>query len=196
MKKKIIEKLELPYDDGKGNFSSGSGEIHILRKVNEIIDVLNSWVFEPTLTIPSQSQKQPKGETIRNYNPEKRWDKYKKSKIEVREFDLVPKVQPEKQEESEEEIDLRKEIVRIFTEEDIVLLLADNLLDRLVDFISQLLSERAFSKEELRLLNAYLSLALPEYNNFDKETKMHEDMDKLHKILEKLSKLLKEKENG
>jgi len=59
MKKKIIEKLELPYDDGKGNFSSGSGEIHILRKVNEIIDVLNSWVFEPTLTIPSQSQKQP-----------------------------------------------------------------------------------------------------------------------------------------
>ena len=59
MKKKIIEKLELPYDDEKGNFSSGSGEIHILRKVNEIIDVLNSWVFEPTLTIPSQSQKQP-----------------------------------------------------------------------------------------------------------------------------------------
>ena len=28
-------------------------------KINEIIDVLNSWVFEPTLTIPSQSQKQP-----------------------------------------------------------------------------------------------------------------------------------------
>jgi hypothetical protein len=146
------------------------------------------------LLLSDQSQKQPKGETIRNYNPEKRWDKYKKSKIEVREFDLVPKVQPEKQEESEEEIDLRKEIVRIFTEEDIVLLLADNLLDRLVDFISQLLSERAFSKEELRLLNAYLSLALPEYNNFDKETKMHEDMDKLHKILEKISKLLKEEE--
>jgi hypothetical protein len=63
MKKKIIEKLELPYDDGKGNFSSGSGEIHILRKVNEIIDVLNSWVFEPTLTIPSQSQKQPENKS-------------------------------------------------------------------------------------------------------------------------------------
>lgn len=56
----------------------------------------------PRLFVPNiqdQSQKQPKGETIRNYNPEKRWDKYKKSKIEVREFDLVPKVQPEKQEE-------------------------------------------------------------------------------------------------
>ena len=50
------------------------------------------------LLLSDQSQKQPKGETIRNYNPEKRWDKYKKSKIEVREFDLVPKVQPEKQE--------------------------------------------------------------------------------------------------
>jgi hypothetical protein len=61
---KKIEKLELPYDDGKGNFSSGSGEIHILRKVNEIIDVLNSWVFEPTLTIPSQSQEQPEGKCI------------------------------------------------------------------------------------------------------------------------------------
>ena len=70
-----------------------------------------------------------------------------------------------------------------------------NEIDDLIDFISQLLSERTFSKEELRLLNAYLSLALPEYNNFDKETKMHEDMDKLHKILEKISKLLKEKEN-
>ena len=62
------------------------------------------------------------------------------------------------------------------------------------EVVEQLLSERTFSKEELRLLNAYLSLALPEYNNFDKETKMHEDMDKLHKILEKLSKLLKEEE--
>ena len=49
------------------------------------------------LLLSDQSHKQPKGETIRNYNPEKRWDKYKKSKIEVREFDLVPKVQPEKQ---------------------------------------------------------------------------------------------------
>lgn len=33
-------------------------------KINEIIDVLNSWVFEPTLTIPSQSQKQPEEKCI------------------------------------------------------------------------------------------------------------------------------------
>jgi hypothetical protein len=58
-----IEKLELPYDDGKGNFSSGAGEIQIIRKVNEIIDVLNSQLFEPKiLNYPTdQSQKQPEG---------------------------------------------------------------------------------------------------------------------------------------
>ncbi|HQJ73774.1 MAG TPA: hypothetical protein PLW74_02710 [Candidatus Dojkabacteria bacterium] len=59
-----IEKLELEYDDWKRGLSLGSREIHIIigvvLKVNEIIDVLNSWVFEPTLTIPSQSQKQLK----------------------------------------------------------------------------------------------------------------------------------------
>jgi len=69
-----------------------------------------------------------------------------------------------------------------------------DLSDEVEEFISQLLSERTFTKEELRLLDAYLSLALPEYNDFDKETKMHRDMDKLHKILEKISKLLKEEE--
>jgi len=196
MKKKIIEKLELPYDDGKGNFSSGSGEIHILRKVNEIIDVLNSWVFEPTLTIPSQSQKQPKGETIRNYNPEKRWDKYKKSKIEVREFDLVPKVQPEKQEGWRElSVNTRRILKTLgyyFSDGNEHYSCPVCGID--VVRLDQLLSERTFTKEELRLLDAYLSLALPEYNDFDKETKMHRDMDKLHKILEKISKLLKEEE--
>ena len=42
--------------------------------------------------------KQLKNETIRNYNPEKGWDKYKKSKMKVREFNLILKVKPEKQE--------------------------------------------------------------------------------------------------
>lgn len=58
-----IEKLELEYDDWKRGLSLGSREIHIIigvvLKVNEIIDILNSRLFEPTLTIPSQSQKQP-----------------------------------------------------------------------------------------------------------------------------------------
>lgn len=51
------------------------------------------------------------------------------------------------------------------------------------------------TKEELKLLDAYLTLVLPEYNNFDKGTKMYKDMKKLHKISEKISKLSKEKEN-
>ena len=36
-----IKKLELPYDDGKGHFGSGASIIHIIRKVNEMIDLLN-----------------------------------------------------------------------------------------------------------------------------------------------------------
>ena len=85
------------------------------------------------LLLDDQSHKQPKGETIRNYNPEKRWDKYKKSKIEVREFDLVPKVQPEKQEGWVEEWrKLSFEIGSITKQQ----------ADEIEDFISQLLSER------------------------------------------------------
>ena len=82
----------------------------------------------PRLFVPNiqdQSQKQPKGETIRNYNPEKRWDKYKKSKIEVREFDLVPKVQPEEKEEWE------KRFIRTF-----------GYWGEEIKFIKQLLKER------------------------------------------------------
>ena len=82
----------------------------------------------PRLFVPNiqdQSQKQPKGETIRNYNPEKRWDKYKKSKIEVRQFDLVPKVQPEEKEEWE------KRFIRTF-----------GYWGEEIKFIKQLLKER------------------------------------------------------
>ena len=137
-----------------------------------------------------------KGETIRNYNPEKRWDKYKKSKIEVREFDLVPKVQPEKQEGWRElSVNTRRILKTLgyyFSDGNEHYSCPVCGID--VVRLDQLLSERTFTKEELRLLDAYLSLALPEYNDFDKETKMHRDMDKLHKILEKISKLLKEEE--
>ena len=77
------------------------------------------------LLLSDQSHKQPKGETIRNYNPEKRWDKYKKSKIEVREFDLVPKVQPEEKEEWE------KRFIRTF-----------GYWGEEIKFIKQLLKER------------------------------------------------------
>ena len=124
-----------------------------INKINEIIDILN------------QSQKQPEGETIRNYNPEKGWDKYKKSKIEVREFDLVPKVELEKQPEekcihyfplssegvcqkcgikfedikSEKQEEWRKEWRKLSFE---IGSITKQQADEVENFISQLLSER------------------------------------------------------
>ena len=126
MKKKIIEKLELPYDDGKGNFSSGSGEIHILRKVNEIIDVLNSWVFEPTLTIPSQSQKQPEEKCI-HYFPLSSEGVCQKCGIKFED------IKSEKQEE------WRKEWRKLSFE---IGSITKQQADEVENFISQLLSER------------------------------------------------------
>lgn len=148
MKKKIIEKLELPYDDGKGNFSSGSGEIHILRKVNEIIDVLNSWVFEPTLTIPSQSQKQP-----------------------------------EKQEEWERELRFTYGHLYYQNEEGEFCQIV-NEIDDLIDFISQLLSERTFNKEELKVIEEWYDGMLYPTSPDERDKLVHD----------KLSKLLKEEE--
>ena len=196
-----IEKLERVKPEKLMGMMGKVAPQWVAKELNKIIDYLN------------QSQKEPEdivGDRIRRDMLD---DAFKLRYVN----------KPEKQ------VELRRGIVRIFAEEDVALLLTDNLLEQLVGFISQLLSEeyqrgvkegtegkfyekievvsqipeevveqllseRTFSKEELRLLNAYLSLALPEYNNFDKETKMHEDMDKLHKILEKISKLLKEKE--
>lgn len=101
----------------------------------------------------------------------------------VRRLDQSQK-KPEEQGELEEKNILRKEIKRIFAEEDVALLLADNLQERLVDFISQLLSERAFTKEEL---NAIL-FVLDEYEGggVGEHT--------IYVLKRKLSKLLKEKE--
>ncbi len=188
MKKKIIEKLELPYDDGKGNFSSGSGEIHILRKVNEIIDVLNSWVFEPTLTIPSQSQKQPEGDYV-NTEPEKvivdpigvdftTEGKNREFPVEYKTREEIDKMfKPEKQEEWREELCKICDSTSCYSisGEDYVVR-ATFKFEELVNFISQLLSER--EKE----------VAMEIRGKFWEESE--EDFGTY--IEEKLSKLLKE----
>jgi len=59
MKTNKIEKLEVP-DLIVGNVYTNKEQVDTINKINEIIDVLNSWIFEPTLTIPNQSQKQLK----------------------------------------------------------------------------------------------------------------------------------------
>ena len=56
-----IEKLEIPDTNAIIGLADRDGkEIEIKaigRKINEIIDVLNSWIFQPTLVIPSQEKK-------------------------------------------------------------------------------------------------------------------------------------------
>ena len=89
----------------------------------------------------------------------------------------------EKQEGEGEELDLKKEIAKIFAEEEVALLLADSLQEKLVDFISQLLSERTFSKEELEWILSFI---------FGEGTRSRDGMGM--KVLEKISKLLNEKE--
>ena len=182
-----IEKLELEYDDWKRGLSLGSREIHIIigvvLKVNEIIDILNSRLFEPIITVHNQSQKQPEEKCI-HYFPLSSEGVCQKCGIKFED------IKPEKQKEWEDKLHY---LLNGYSSSKTYKESKEQWME-IRDYIEQLLSERTFSKEELRLLNAYLSLALPEYNNFDKETKMHEDMDKLHKILEKISKLLKKKE--
>jgi len=150
-----IEKLKLNVNHLELN--------QITDKINEITDVLNSRLFESTITVPSPNQKQPevcqekldtskpKRETIRDYNPEKEWDKYKKSKIKVREFNLIPEDELEKQEEWREEFHNR--FVQHYAEDDIYNFYGygdeapqmgsgKEDVDDVIDFISQLLSER------------------------------------------------------
>jgi len=184
---KKIEKLELPYDDGKGNFSSGSGEIHILRKVNEIIDVLNSWVFEPTLTIPSQSQKQPE-KCDCDYCKAYRFSMEKEPEEKLKKEDMlrwlrnggILKVESEKQEEWREKI---KQMVLTDCFKD------QPDIQRYIDFIEQLLSER-----EKELLEWVISEEdIPQnVSSLWASLRWFEIYKEAHK---RLSKLLKEKEN-
>ena len=60
---KKIEKLEIPDTNAVIGLADRDGkEIEIKaigRKINEIIDILNSRLFEPIITVHNQSQKQP-----------------------------------------------------------------------------------------------------------------------------------------
>jgi len=157
---KKIEKLIHINTDEKQHVSPDT-VFEMCCKINEIIDVLNSWVFEPTLTIPSQSQKQPE-KCDCDYCKAYRFSMEKEPEEKLKKEDMlrwlrnggILKVESEKQNEGEK-TDLRKEIVRIFAEEEISLLLADSLQDKLVDFISKLLKEKTFSKEELNRLSIW-----------------------------------------
>jgi len=97
MKTNKIEKLEVP-DLIVGNVYTNREQVDIINKINEIISVLNSWIFEPTLTIPSQSQKQPSGwiETDRWEKAKPVWTKKNQEQFEA----LIKKANPDEKDKS------------------------------------------------------------------------------------------------
>ncbi|HQJ73771.1 MAG TPA: hypothetical protein PLW74_02695 [Candidatus Dojkabacteria bacterium] len=126
-------------------------------KINEIIDVLNSWVFEPTLTIPSQSQKQP-----------------------------------EKQEEWERELRFTYGHLYYQNEEGEFCQIV-NEIDDLIDFISQLLSEKEKEAKQEILRELSYEIDGIKLNKLIDENQ--EYLNKVGKSLLKQIKLLKDEEN-
>jgi len=156
-------------------------------KINEIIDVLNSWVFEPTLTIPSQSQKQPE-KCDCDYCKAYRFSMEKEPEEKLKKEDMlrwlrnggILKVESEKQEEWREKI---KQMVLTDCFKD------QPDIQRYIDFIEQLLSER-----EKELLEWVISEEdIPQnVSSLWASLRWFEIYKEAHK---RLSKLLKEKEN-
>ena len=70
MKTNKIEKLKVP-DLIVGNVYTNKEQVDTINKINEIIDVLNSWLFEPTLTIPSQNLQFLKKNSLKKKKKEK-----------------------------------------------------------------------------------------------------------------------------
>ena len=150
--------------------------------------------------------KQLKNETIRNYNPEKGWDKYKKSKMKVREFNLILKVKPEKQEKLDLKLReaLRKDFKKLYVKEytmgwrdqrlirDIEIGVMK--LDNLENLISQLIAE-----EMEELCKDIVDMTLCYNDGFTEPEDLGSFLDgqshfKGH-VLEKLSKLINNDEN-
>ena len=174
-----IEKLELEYDDWKRGLSLGSREIHIIigvvLKVNEIIDILNSRLFEPIITVHNQSQKQPEGKCI-HYFPIDSEGVCQKCGIRFED------IKPEKQEEWREKI---KQMVLTDCFKD------QPDIQRYIDFIEQLLSE---SKEKAKI--EVLEKVLEKKTNYEIEREEHGYRVTLEYVLaddiKKEIKLLKE----
>lgn len=192
MKKKIIEKLELPYDDEKGNFSSGSGEIHILRKVNEIIGVLNQLQKQLDEKPEEKLKEEDMLRWLRNggvlrIGKEKQAEVKKDSEIFI---DNLKRINGKQE-------NYREKLIRHLEKIEHLLQLSAELgiSKEIEEFISELLkreksilqmiSDRVFSKEELKVIEELYDGMLYPTNPDEKDKLVHD----------KLSKLLKEKEN-
>jgi len=160
-------------------------------KINEIIDGLNSWTFQPTLVIPSQDKKHSRELVCMKCGSKENLNTNKdKSFVECDECMWDLKSKPEKQE------NCREKWIRHFKKIEHLLQLGAELgiSKEIEDFLSELLkrekpilqmmSDKTFSKEELKVIEEWydgmLCPSAPDEN------------DKL--VYEKISKLLKEKE--
>lgn len=206
-------------------------------KINEIIDILNSRLFEPTITVPSPDQKQPEVKEPHHHSgkdgccircgisvgevqsvfckdtekqPEGLTDKqvvdFVKHTYQNRELNQIAK-------ETEKQEKWRGRWWKLKDSQDSrrIALLNNCMEDKLgslqeymryqgeekaeeVDFISQLLSERAFTKEELEWIRDVLFLG--KYSDYSDEEMANTEyksgigMD----VLKKIVKLLEEKE--
>jgi len=184
---KKIEKLIHINTDEKQHVSPDT-VFEMCCKINEIIDVLNSWVFEPTLTIPSQSQKQPE-KCDCDYCKAYRFSMEKEPEEKLKKEDMlrwlrnggILKVESEKQEDWRDRIQSFSlgvsESFKIDGE------YIDS-KEELVAFISQLLSERTFTKKELEIIDWYLT-------EYETQEGVDKEADRLRK---KVSELLKKKQ--
>jgi hypothetical protein len=162
----------------------------IIERQGEIIDVLNSRLFQPTITVPSSDQKQPEGVEY-----EKR----------IRVLGELSGNKPEKQEEWRERI--RREVENGWVAESIIKEVEELLSTEYFrgvkngtegkfyekitiksevpkEIIDELLSERTFTKEELEVIEEWWGGMLYSVSPDKRDDQVHD----------KLSKLLKEEE--
>jgi len=89
-----------PDGDGHGdNLQLTKEGLEAERMINQLLEE-KEIEQSNKISIKKEEWKERKKEIIRNYNPEKGWGKYKKSKIKVKGYNLIPKVELEEKEET------------------------------------------------------------------------------------------------
>ncbi len=147
-----IEKL-MHIKTDKNQHVSPDTVFEMCCKINEITDILNSRLFEPIITVHNQSQKQPEGEEYEQPIKVRKYPKLEGSEKPCSENkieDIYVYRKPEKQKDWRDRIQSFSlgvsESFKIDGE------YIDS-KEELVAFISQLLSERTFTKDELEIID-------------------------------------------
>ena len=162
-----IEKL-MHIKTDKNQHVSPDTVFEMCCKINEIIDILNSRLFEPIITVHNQSQKrlevcQGKLDTSKLEKQEEWRDRFYKK------FVGSKATNPR---------ELEGDTIWESTE------YTTGSPREIIDFISELLSERIFNKEELKILEYALVRLISQTGRYKE----------INALQDKISKLLKEKE--